>query len=103
MMRRIFWLAALAACAVVVGKSIVASPPANRDPVPVASVLQVGGVAADPMHMVERPGLYGLAMPPDGSRYAIVGNNLVRIDVRTGRIQAVIRAGVRPINEAAMQ
>lgn len=43
------------------------------------------------IHIVTRPGLYGLGEPPAGNRYAIVDGRLVRVDSGTGRLLSIIR------------
>ncbi|WP_167626654.1 RcnB family protein [Paracoccus luteus] len=43
------------------------------------------------VHVVTRPGLYGLTEPPRGQRYAIVDGRLVRVDSGTARILSIIR------------
>lgn len=45
----------------------------------------------DTVHVVTRPGLYGLSDPPSGQRYAIVDGRLVRVDGQTSKILSVIR------------
>lgn len=45
----------------------------------------------DDVHVITRPGLYGLGVPPSGQRYAIVDGRLVRVDRETGRILSVVR------------
>lgn len=44
------------------------------------------------IHLVRKPGLYGLAEAPDGQRYAIVDGRLVRIDAGSAKVLSVIRA-----------
>lgn len=44
------------------------------------------------VHVVRKPGLYGLAEAPNGQRYAIVDGRLVRIDANTAKVLSVIRA-----------
>lgn len=44
------------------------------------------------VHLIRKPGLYGLAQAPDGQRYAIVDGRLVRIDAGTAKVLSVIRA-----------
>lgn len=46
----------------------------------------------DRIHVVRKPGLYGLAEAPSGQRYAIVDGRLVRIDSNTAKVLSVIRA-----------
>lgn len=43
------------------------------------------------VHIVTRPGLYGLGDAPEGAQYAIIDNRLVRVDSRTGQILSIIR------------
>lgn len=43
------------------------------------------------VHIVSRPGLYGLGAAPAGQRYAIVDGRLVRVDDDTGRILSILR------------
>lgn len=43
------------------------------------------------IHMITRPGLYGLGNPPNGDRYAVIDNRIVRVDAETGRILSIIR------------
>jgi len=48
------------------------------------------------VHVVSKPGLYGLADAPDGQHYAIIEGKLVRIEARTAKVLSVIR-GVEAI------
>lgn len=43
------------------------------------------------VHVVTRPGRYGLSMPPDGNRYAIVDGQLVRVNEDSGKILSILR------------
>lgn len=43
------------------------------------------------VHVVTRPGLYGLSEPPAGQRFAIVDGRLVRVDSQTSKILSIIR------------
>lgn len=45
----------------------------------------------DDVHVVTRPGRYGLSMPPDGNRYAIVDGQLVRVNEDSGKILSILR------------
>ena len=45
----------------------------------------------DDVHVITRPGLYGLGDPPSGQRYAIVDGRLVRVVRETSRILSVVR------------
>ncbi|WP_409674377.1 hypothetical protein [Paracoccus sp. (in: a-proteobacteria)] len=48
-------------------------------------------VSRDQIHLVTRPGAYGLSNPPAGNGYAIVSGHLVRIDVTSGKILSALR------------
>ncbi|TWI36997.1 hypothetical protein IQ24_00787 [Paracoccus sulfuroxidans] len=43
------------------------------------------------IHVITRPGLYGMGEPPRGSRYGIVNGRLIRFDPGTSRVLSVIR------------
>ena len=43
------------------------------------------------VHLVRKPGLYGLAEAPRGQRYAIIDGRLVGIDASTAKVLSVIR------------
>lgn len=102
-MKRFVLLIAAVICAVLVGKSISAFAPESVSFQPVALPVQVGTVVDSAnVHVINRSGLYGLGVAPPGSHYAVVGNNLVRMD-DDGTILAVIRAGIRPLNEDLIQ
>lgn len=49
-------------------------------------------ISAGDIHWVRRPGLYGLGEAPDGSRYAVVGGQLVRLDRDSYKVLSVLRA-----------
>lgn len=51
------------------------------------------GEAIDPaeLHPVQRPGLYGVGDSPDGSRYGIIDDRLIRYDPASLRVQSIIR------------
>lgn len=51
------------------------------------------GETIDPaqLHPVRRPGLYGVSVSPDSSRYGIVEGRLIRYDPTSLRVQSVIR------------
>ena len=77
-----------------------ACPPglAKKDPacVPPGQAGKGGIVVGDRIdwdraHVVTRPGLYGLAVPPPGQRYAVVDGRLVRIDEDSARILSIVR------------
>lgn len=55
-------------------------------------------VPADIMHVVTRPGLYGISDPAPGMQYAVVGDSLVRVEVETGTVRSIIRSNVRPVD-----
>lgn len=68
------------------------APPSTLPP-----ALEIGSVVApQSMHMVTRPGLYGLGDPPAGTEYAVVQGSLVRIDP----VSRVIRGIIRPVAPA---
>ena len=53
----------------------------------------VGDVAqGQQLHIIRNPGLYGLAVPPQGTRYAIFQGRIIRIDRQTGQIRSILRA-----------
>lgn len=43
------------------------------------------------IHFITQPGRYGLGEPVSGSRYAVIGNQLVRVDSQTNQVLSVIR------------
>lgn len=54
--------------------------------------LRVGDVIdLQHVHIVTRPGLYGLDAPRSSDRYAVVNGRLVRVDESTGKILTIIR------------
>lgn len=54
--------------------------------------LKVGQrVDAAHIQLVDAPGVYGLSLPPDGNRYAIVAEHVVRVDPQTGKILSILR------------
>lgn len=61
-------------------------PPGQARQAAVGAVIDLGSV-----HLVSRPGLYGLGEPPKGQRYAVVNGRLMRVDRETGRILSIIR------------
>lgn len=70
-----------------------------RAPQPAPVRPEVGAPAAPgTLHLVRRPGLYGVSHPAPGTQYAIVGTSLVRIDTATHVVRSVIRGGVRPVD-----
>lgn len=46
---------------------------------------------ADKLHIVTEPGRYGLGPELPGSHYAVVGDQLIRIDAKTNVVQSIIR------------
>lgn len=64
--------------------------------------VQVRGLAVgdrlDPerLHVITRPGLYGLSGNAAGDRYGIVDGMLVRYDAQEMRLKSIIRTGVTP-------
>lgn len=48
-------------------------------------------LAPSSIHVITRPGLYGMGQPPRGSRYGIVNGKLIRFDPSTSRVLSVIR------------
>lgn len=52
----------------------------------------VGRVAGmESLHIITRPGLYGLGVPPSGTAYAVLRGYLVRIDRDTRQVLSVVR------------
>lgn len=53
---------------------------------------QVGDIASsEHLHLISRPGLYGLATPPQGELYAVVDGQIVRIHVDTAQVRSILR------------
>ncbi|AGT07803.1 hypothetical protein [Paracoccus aminophilus] len=48
-------------------------------------------VDAANVHVITRPGLYGIGAAPRGSQYGIIDGRLVRYDLESMRIQSVLR------------
>lgn len=48
-------------------------------------------LSADQVHIITSPGLYGLGPAPDGSKYAVAGGKLIRIDPATLKVQSILR------------
>lgn len=42
-------------------------------------------------HIVKRPGLYGLSLPPDGHVYVVQDGKLLRVDQTTGKVLSILR------------
>ncbi|MGR3199971.1 MAG: hypothetical protein ACU0HS_01305 [Paracoccus sp. (in: a-proteobacteria)] len=52
----------------------------------------VGDIASEhQVHMITRPGRYGLSSPPAGDAYAVVAGHIVRLDPTSKRIESVLR------------
>lgn len=66
--------------------------------------VQVGGLAvgdtldAKRLHVITRPGLYGLTGTSSGNAYGIIDGLLVRFDSSSLRLKSIIRAGVKPVD-----
>lgn len=88
----------LAAAGAVAATAMLAREP-EAAPQP-RTVLPQIGVPADEasVHLIDRPGLYGVSDPAPGMRYAVIGSSLVRIEPDTNIVRAVIRGGVRPLD-----
>ncbi|AXC48725.1 hypothetical protein DRW48_02595 [Paracoccus suum] len=58
--------------------------------------MEVGSyIAPDEIHWVSNPGRYGLGTVPDGTQYAVVAGELVRIDLDNGVLRAILRPVTR--------
>lgn len=54
--------------------------------------LKVGDILSpNQLRIVDEPGVYGLSLPPPGDRYAIVDDQLVRIDPVNGKVLSILR------------
>lgn len=96
-MRNLSFIAAAGMIALAIATTMRAEAPGEAPagrPLPV----EVGMEAPGQIHLIERPGLYGLGPEPQGSRYAVVGSSLVRLDSTSTVVRAVIRGGVRPLD-----
>ncbi|RDW12549.1 hypothetical protein [Paracoccus thiocyanatus] len=83
------FLAALATACIgqQAGRADQAAAPADRP-----AVLRVGDRLEEVrLHMVTRPGLYGMSQAPDGSRYGIVDGKLIRYDPESAQVLSIIR------------
>ncbi len=66
--------------------------------------VQVGGVAVGDrldsarLHVITRPGLYGLNGNAPGDRFGILDGMLVRFDPDDMRLKSIIRTNVRPVD-----
>lgn len=43
------------------------------------------------LHMIQRPGLYGISQSPEGSAYGVVQGRLIRFDPGNLQVQSIIR------------
>ena len=61
-----------------------------------ASVPEIGtSVDRGSLHLITRPGRYGLAHPPGGSRYAVLDGQIVRVSVSDGQLLSILRRAER--------
>lgn len=61
-----------------------------------ASVPVIGAsVDRGSLHLITRPGRYGLGHPPGGSRYAVLDGQIVRISVSDGQLLSILRRAER--------
>lgn len=75
-------------------RPLVAAPPPRRPSgvlITPAAVPVVVGQRYDGVRYVTDPYRYGLSPAPEGSRYGIIGNQLVRLDSRTDTVLALVR------------
>lgn len=71
---------------------VTARPPAAAAQQSPQSDITVGDtVPLDRIHIVTRPGAYGLSDPQQGDSYAIVSGQLVRIDSASGKVLSALR------------
>lgn len=47
---------------------------------------------SDQIHIVTKPGLYGLGPEPPDSKYAVAHGKLIRIDPKTGQVLSILRS-----------
>lgn len=53
---------------------------------------QVGDIAlTEHLHLISRPGLYGLSTPPRGELYAVMDGQIVRIHADTAQVRSILR------------
>lgn len=67
----------------------------RTEPAPATSrqALRIGdAIEPSAIHLITRPGLYGIGNPPRGSRYGVAEGRLIRFDPQTMQLQSVIRA-----------
>ncbi|WP_265501062.1 hypothetical protein [Paracoccus beibuensis] len=66
--------------------------PAHADEAGIVATPVIGDVPREGLVTpIERPGIFGLGISPSGSRYAMVGGYLVRIDLKSGKIVSILR------------
>ncbi|WP_410216485.1 hypothetical protein [Paracoccus sp. (in: a-proteobacteria)] len=59
----------------------------------------VGDVAkAADLHLITRPGRYGLSKAPEGDRYAILDGRIVRIEADTAQVLSILWAAPRVLD-----
>lgn len=94
---RPYLVLAAAACAVAATAISGTQDATEAQPAPVRP--RIGEpVAPESLHLVRRPGLYGVSDPAPGMRYAVVGSSLVRIEEATNVVRSIVRGSVRPID-----
>lgn len=47
---------------------------------------------AEDIHVISKPGLYGLGPEPANSKYAIAHDKLIRIDPESGKVLSILRS-----------
>lgn len=84
---------AITALVVLVRHEPLAPHPAQAEESGAATAPVIGEVPREGLvTLIENSGTYGLGIGPSGSRYAVVGGFLVRIDLQTGKIVSILRA-----------
>lgn len=92
-----YLILAVAACAVAATTMSGSEPAAEAEPTVIRP--QIGeAVSPDVIHLIERPGLYGVSDPAPGTQYAVIGSSLVRLDAATYVVRSIIRGGVQPVD-----
>lgn len=68
-------------------------PPCGAVCVGAVSPVTMAGqtIPAEHLHMITRPGRYGLGAAPAGSVYAVADRHIVRIGLEDGRVLSVLR------------
>ncbi|MDO5643170.1 MAG: hypothetical protein Q4G26_12405, partial [Paracoccus sp. (in: a-proteobacteria)] len=57
-----------------------------------AETVEIGQIVPpEQLHIVREPGRYGLGPDLPGSHYAVAGDQLIRIDATTRKVQSIIR------------